>query len=99
MNRFAHKHGKVEKTDAATKPGRHGRARSPSEGGVMRCSKRLVISTDNHVLREAVNWGAEKNMIVTCAESETEKSDPHKTRKTHISFSCQSYSMDAASTN
>jgi hypothetical protein len=32
MNRFAHKHAKVGKTYAATKPGRHGRARSPGEG-------------------------------------------------------------------
>ena len=61
MNRFAHKHGKAEKTDTATKPGRHGRARSTGEGGVLRCSKRLVISTGNHALRGAVNWGAEKN--------------------------------------
>jgi hypothetical protein len=29
-----------------------------------------------------VNWGAEKKWIVTCAELETEKNDPHKTRKT-----------------
>jgi hypothetical protein len=32
MNRFAHKHGKVEKTDTATKPGRRGRASSTGEG-------------------------------------------------------------------
>jgi hypothetical protein len=70
MNRFAHKHGKVEKIDAATKPGRHGRARSPGEVGVLRCSKRVVISIGNHALRGAVNWGAEKNMIVTNAELE-----------------------------
>ena len=44
--------------------------------------ERLVISTGNHALRGAVNWGAEKNRIVTCAELGTEKSDPHKTRKT-----------------
>jgi hypothetical protein len=31
--------------------------------------------------RGAVNWGAEKNRTVTCAELGTEKSDPHKTRK------------------
>ena len=29
-------------------------------GEVLRCSKRLVISTGNHALRGAVNWGAEK---------------------------------------
>ncbi len=32
--------------------------------------------------RGAVNWGAEKNRIVTCAALETDESDPHKTRKT-----------------
>jgi hypothetical protein len=32
----------------------------------------------------AVNWGAEKNRIVTCAELETDKSGPHKSRKTHF---------------
>jgi len=69
MSRFAHKHGKVEKTDAATMPVRHGRARSQGEGGVLRCSKRHVISTGNayrslpsneFVGGGAVNWGAEK---------------------------------------
>jgi hypothetical protein len=45
--------------------------------------ERLVISTGNHALRGAVNWGAEKNRIVTCAALETDKSDPDKTRKTH----------------
>jgi hypothetical protein len=55
-------------------------------GEVLRCSKRLVISTGNHALRGAVNWGAEKNRIVTCAELETDKSDPHKTRKTRLCF-------------
>ena len=44
--------------------------------------ERLVVSTGNHALRGAVNWGAEKNRIVTRAASETDKSDPHKTGKT-----------------
>ena len=90
MNRFAHRHAKVEKTDAVIKPGinalhsfmaassqeqatRCTRKRwvqaaepvPPGEGGVLRCSKRLVISNGNHALRGAVNWGAEKNRIVT----------------------------------
>jgi hypothetical protein len=30
--------------------------------------ERLVISTGNHALRGAVNWGAEKKRIVTGAE-------------------------------
>jgi hypothetical protein len=42
MNRFAHKHGKVEKTEAATKPGRHGRARSPGEGKCCDARKGLL---------------------------------------------------------
>ena len=81
MNRFAHKHGKVEKADAATKPGRHGRARSLGEGGVLRCSKRLVISTGNHALRGPVNWGAEKKDHDMCRLG-TVKNDSHKTRTT-----------------
>ena len=60
MNRFAQKHAKVEKADAATKPGRRGRARSPGEGKRCDNPKNLVISTGNHALRGAVNWGAEK---------------------------------------
>ncbi|MGC1453678.1 MAG: hypothetical protein WA946_00605 [Nitrospirota bacterium] len=42
MNRFAHKHAKAEKNEVATKPGRHGRARSPGRGKVLRCSKGLL---------------------------------------------------------
>jgi hypothetical protein len=61
MNRFAHKHGELEKTDVAAKLGRHGRARPPGRGEVMRCSKSPVVSNGKHALREAVNWGAEKN--------------------------------------
>jgi hypothetical protein len=50
------------------------------------CSKRIVISTGNHALRGTVNWGAEKNRTLTCVELETEKSDPHKTRKSHVFY-------------
>ena len=91
MNRFAHKHAKGEKTKVATKPGRHGRARSPGRGEVTRCPRRSVNSTSNacrslpsneFIGGGAVNWGAEKNRTVTCAELQTDKSDPHKTRKT-----------------
>ena len=84
MNRFAHKHGKLEKTDAVTKARQTRPSPFSGRGEALRCSKRLVISTGNHALRGAVNWGAEKNRIVTCAELETDKSDPHKTRKTQI---------------
>ena len=55
-------------------------------GKVLRYPKRLLISNGNHALRGAVNWGAEKNRIVTCAELETDKSDPHKTRKTLFKY-------------
>ena len=60
MNRFAHKHAKGEETEVATKPGRHGRARSPGRGVSAAMLERLIISTGNHALRGAVNWGAEK---------------------------------------
>ena len=60
MSRFAHKHGKVDTTEAATKPGRHGRASSTGRGEVLRCSKRPVISTNKACLRGPVNRGAEK---------------------------------------
>ena len=60
-------------------------------GEALRRSKRLVISTGNAfrslpsnevIGGGAVNWGAEKNRIMTCAELGTDNSDPHKTRKT-----------------
>jgi hypothetical protein len=54
----------------------------PRARGSAAMLEKAVISTGNHALRGAVNWGAEKNRIVTCAELGTEKSDPHKTRKT-----------------
>ena len=54
----------------------------PRARGSAAMLERLVISTGNHALRGAVNWGAEKNRIVTCAALETDKSDPHKTWKT-----------------
>ena len=49
----------------------------PRARGSAAMLERLVIGTGNHALRGAVNWGAEKNRIVTCAELETDKKATH----------------------
>jgi hypothetical protein len=84
MNRFAHKHGRLEKTDAATKQGRHGRAGFYGRGEVLRCSKRLVICNGNHALRGAVNWGAEKNRVVDIGRAGIEFEHPGRENELKI---------------
>ena len=86
MNRFAHKHVMLTRSKQAQSQADTAEPVPQGEGKCCEVLERPVISTGNHALRGAVNWGAENNRIVTCAALETDKSDPHKTRKTLLYY-------------
>ncbi len=90
MNRFAHKHGKVEKTDVSQSQADVAESVLRARGSAAMLEKACYqyrqscrsLPSNEFIGGGAVNWGAEKNRIVTCAELEPDKSNPNKTRKT-----------------